>query len=351
MREALEFSALLRQPQSTPRAEKLAYVNKIMDLLEMHDIRDSLVGYAGGDGLSVEDRKRLTIGVELVAKPSVLIFLDEPTSGLDGQAAFNIVRFLKKLAAAGQAILVTIHQPSAQLFYEFDTLLLLARGGKTVYFGDIGYQASTLKSYFSRYNADCPSEKNPAEHMIDVVSDRHKDWHEIWLESPEHEAMLAELDGMVEKAASEPAHTSSDEGEFAMPLWDQTVIVTLRLVKAMYRNVGYVNNKFALHIIMGLFTGFSYWKAGNSVAELQMRTFALFNFIFVAPGVIGKSLDKMTPSALLKPASANIRGKQPSYNLSLSKNATFTTPARRSRACTAGKPSSRALLSLNYLTW
>lgn len=289
MREALEFSALLRQPKSTPRAEKLAYVDAIMELLEMHDIRDSLVGCAGENGLSVEDRKRLTIGVELVAKPSVLIFLDEPTSGLDGQAAFNIVRFLKKLAAAGQAILVTIHQPSAQLFYEFDTVLLLARGGKTVYFGDIGYQAATLKSYFSRYGADCPQKKNPAEHMIDVVSDRHNDWHQIWLESPEHEAMLVELDQMVTKAALEPANTSND-GEFAMPLLDQTVIVTLRLVKAMYRNVDYVNNKFALHIIMGLFTGFSYWQVGNSVAELQMRMFALFNFIFVAPGVIGESM-------------------------------------------------------------
>jgi ABC-type multidrug transport system ATPase subunit len=260
-----------------------------MDLLEMHDIKDSLVGYAGGNGLSVEERKRLTIGVELVAKPSVLIFLDEPTSGLDGQAAFNIVRFLKKLAAAGQAILVTIHQPSAQLFYEFDTLLLLARGGKTVYFGDIGYQASTLKSYFSRYNSDCPPGKNPAEHMIDVVSDRRKDWHQIWLESPEHEAMLAELDRIVKEAALQPANTGNDDREFAMPLWDQIVIVTLRLVKSMYRNVGYVNNKFALHIIMGLFTGFTYWQVGNSVTELQMRTFALFNFIFVAPGVIGNS--------------------------------------------------------------
>ncbi|CEL10431.1 hypothetical protein ASPCAL13550 [Aspergillus calidoustus] len=271
VREALEFSALIRQPQSTPRAEKLAYVDTIMDLLEMHDNKDSLVGYAGGNGLSVEERKRLTIGVELVAKPSVLIFLDEPTSGLDGQAAFNIVRFLKKLAAAGQAIPVTIHQPSAQLFYEFDTLLLLARGGKTV-----------------RYNSDCPPEKNPAEHMIDVVSDRRKDWHQIWLESPEHEAMLAELDRIVKEAALQPANTGNDDREFAMPLRDQIVIVTLRLVKSMYRNVGYVNNKFALHIIMGLFTGFTYWQVGNSVTELQMRTFALFNFIFVAPGVIAQ---------------------------------------------------------------
>lgn len=131
VREALEFSALLRQSRDTPRAEKLKYVDTIIDLLEMHDIENTLIGTAVA-GLSVEQRKRLTIGVELVSKPSILIFLDEPTSGLDGQAAFNIVRFLRKLADVGQAVLVTIHQPSASLFAQFDTLLLLAKGGKTV---------------------------------------------------------------------------------------------------------------------------------------------------------------------------------------------------------------------------
>lgn len=110
MREALEFSALLRQPRTTPEDEKIRYVDTIIDLLEMHDIENTLIGTPGA-GLSVEQRKRLTIGVELVSKPSILIFLDEPTSGLDGQAAFNIVRFLRKLADVGQAVLVTASNP------------------------------------------------------------------------------------------------------------------------------------------------------------------------------------------------------------------------------------------------
>lgn len=113
VREALEFSALLRQSRDTPRVEKLAYVDTIIDLLELHDIEHTLIGRVGA-GLSVEQRKRVTIGVELVSKPSILIFLDEPTSGLDGQAAFNTVRFLRKLADVGQAVLVTIHQPSGK---------------------------------------------------------------------------------------------------------------------------------------------------------------------------------------------------------------------------------------------
>lgn len=169
VREALEFSALLRQSRDIPRAEKLQYVDTIIELLNLQDIEHTLVGRPGA-GLSVEQRKRLTIGVELVAKPSILIFLDEPTSGLDGQAAFNTIQFLRKLAAVGQAVLVTIHQPSAQLFAQFDTLLLLSKGGKTVYFGDIGDNANTVKGYFASRGAPCPREANPAEHMIEVVS-------------------------------------------------------------------------------------------------------------------------------------------------------------------------------------
>lgn len=225
----------------------------------MHDIEDTLIGSSGA-GLSVEQRKRLTIGVELVSKPSILIFLDEPTSGLDGQAAFNIVRFLRKLADVGQAVLVTIHQPSAQLFAQFDSLLLLDKGGKTVYFGDIGDNASTLKGYFARYNAPCPLDANPAEHMIDVVSgtlSQGKDWNKVWLESPEYEYTVKELDRIINEAAAKGPGTSDDGFEFAMPMWDQIKLVTQRMNISLYRNTDYINNKFALHIGSALFNGFS----------------------------------------------------------------------------------------------
>lgn len=110
VREALEFSALLRQDRATPRADKLAYVDTIMDLLELQVLADAIVA-----SLGVEQRKRLTIGVELAAKPQLLLFLDEPTSGLDSQSAWSIVTFLRKLARAGQAIVCTIHQPSSEV--------------------------------------------------------------------------------------------------------------------------------------------------------------------------------------------------------------------------------------------
>ncbi|CAI7660668.1 unnamed protein product [Penicillium glandicola] len=290
VRESLEFSALLRQPATTPREEKLAYVDVIIDLLELHDLADTMIGTVGA-GLSVEQRKRVTIGVELVSKPSILIFLDEPTSGLDGQSAYNTVRFLRRLADAGQAVLVTVHQPSAQLFAEFDQLLLLAKGGKTVFFGPIGENSQGVKGYFSRYGAPCPPETNPAEHMIDVVSgqlSQGRDWNKVWLESPEHSAILKELDEIIETAASKPQATIDDGREFATTLWEQTGLVLKRTSTALYRNADYINNKFALHISTGLFVGFSFWMIGDSVADLQSVLFFIFNAIFVAPGVINQ---------------------------------------------------------------
>ena len=91
VREAMRFSAYLRQPAEVSKAEKDDYVEEILELLELQDLADAMIGFPGF-GLSVESRKRLTIGVELASKPQLLLFLDEPTTGLDGQSAYNIVR-------------------------------------------------------------------------------------------------------------------------------------------------------------------------------------------------------------------------------------------------------------------
>ncbi|KAG8926047.1 hypothetical protein FRC00_003339, partial [Tulasnella sp. 408] len=110
VREAMRFSAYLRQPYDVSKEDKDEYVESIIELLELQELSEAMVLTLG-----VEARKRLTIGVELASRPKALLFLDEPTSGLDAQSAFNLVRFLRKLAAAGQSIICTIHQPSALL--------------------------------------------------------------------------------------------------------------------------------------------------------------------------------------------------------------------------------------------
>lgn len=165
VRESLRFSALLRQPKTVSKKEKYEYVEEVIEMLNMHDFADAIVG-TPGEGLNVEQRKLLTIGVELAAKPALLIFLDEPTSGLDSQSSWSICAFLRKLADRGQAVLSTIHQPSAMLFQQFDRLLFLAKGGRTVYFGDIGGDSRTLLDYFEAKGARaCGASENVSFHF------------------------------------------------------------------------------------------------------------------------------------------------------------------------------------------
>jgi ATP-binding cassette, subfamily G (WHITE), member 2, PDR len=218
VREALVFSALLRQPASTLKQDKINYVEEVIDVLEMREYADAVIGEIG-EGLNVEQRKRLTIGVELAAKPQLLLFLDEPTSGLDSQTSWSICDLMRKLVDHGQAVLCTIHQPSAMLFQRFDRLLLLARGGRTVYFGEIGVRSQTMVEYFvSNGAAPCPSGANPAEWILGVIgagpgSKSDIDWPEVWRSSPEKEAIDVELDRLAAGGKSVPVSDKSEQEE------------------------------------------------------------------------------------------------------------------------------------------
>ncbi|GAB9476644.1 Atp-binding protein [Globisporangium polare] len=165
IREALTFSAFLRQDASVPNSVKFDSVNECLDLLDMHDIADQIIR-----GSSVEQMKRLTIGVELAAQPSVL-FLDEPTSGLDARSAKVIMDGVRKVANTGRTIVCTIHQPSSEVFFLFDSLLLLKRGGETVFFGDLGTNCRNLINYFESVPGvtPLPVGYNPATWMLECI--------------------------------------------------------------------------------------------------------------------------------------------------------------------------------------
>ncbi|KAI4211548.1 MAG: hypothetical protein LQ351_005725 [Letrouitia transgressa] len=282
VREALNFSALLRQPKTTPKAEKLAYVDEVIKVLEMDAYADAVVGVPG-EGLNVEQRKRLTIAVEMAAKPALLLFLDEPTSGLDSQTAWSICQILRKLANNGQAILCTIHQPSAVLFQEFDRLLFLAYGGKTVYFGDIGEKSRTLTSYFERNGSrKCGEEENPAEWMLDVIgaapgSQNTIEWPEVWWDSEEKQRIKEQLAEMKTTLSKKPVeHDPTSLREFAEPLTFQFFLVTKRVFEQYWRTPSYLYSKTLLCVASALFIGFSFWDAALSLQGLQNQLFAIF---------------------------------------------------------------------------
>ncbi|KAJ5688909.1 hypothetical protein N7462_003301 [Penicillium macrosclerotiorum] len=295
VREALRFSAILRQPYETPQADKYEYVEEIISLLELENLADAIIG-TPETGLSVEERKRVTIGVELAAKPQLLLFLDEPTSGLDSQSAFNIVRFLKKLAAAGQAILCTIHQPNSALFENFDRLLLLQRGGECVYFGDIGSDSRILLEYFRRYGADCPLDANPAEWMLDAIGAGQtrrigdRDWGDIWRSSPELETLKKDIVQIKGQRAEAARQFTSDnnapiEKEYASPLWHQIKVVGRRTHLSFWRSRNYGFTRLFTHVVISVITGLAFRNLDDSRSSLQYRIFVLFN-VTVLPAII-----------------------------------------------------------------
>jgi len=272
VREALRFSALLRQPQSTSREEKYEFVEEgkvlplsfpgrrltvvVIRMLNMTDFAEAVVGIPG-EGLNVEQRKLLTIGVELAAKPALLLFLDEPTSGLDSQSSWSIVSFLRKLADNGQAVLATIHQPSAVLFQQFDRLLFLATGGRPVYFGDIGPNSATLLDYFHRNGARrCEESENPAEYILELAgagtsNEMKQDWPAIWRGSPEAGAVEDELNRLhttLQEHAEEGPTDSHSHAEFAVPFWNQLVAVTIRVFQQYWRTPTYIYGKYTLGV-------------------------------------------------------------------------------------------------------
>lgn len=287
VREALRFSAYLRQPAHVPKKEKDQYVEHVIRLLEMDRYASAVVGVPG-EGLNVEQRKRLTIGVELVAKPPLLVFLDEPTSGLDSETAWSICKLIRKLADHGQAILCTIHQPSAILMKEFDRLLFLQKGGKTVYFGDLGHLCRTLIEYFERNGAHkCPPDANPVEWMLEVIgaapgSHAEQDYHQVWLDSPEYAYVQEELQKMETELAKLPKPEDPTRGKtYAASYLMQYVLVTKRVFEQCWRTPSYTVSKTVLAVSTALFNGFAFFKADKTLQGLQNQMFSVFMFLLV----------------------------------------------------------------------
>nr|A0A1V0QSE4.1 RecName: Full=ABC-type transporter eriD; AltName: Full=Erinacine biosynthesis cluster protein D [Hericium erinaceus]ARE72241.1 ABC-transporter [Hericium erinaceus] len=296
VREAMLFSARLRQPHTVPDAEKAAYVEEVIHLLEMQKYADAIVGVPG-EGLNVEQRKRLTIGVELVAKPQLLLFLDEPTSGLDSQTAWSICTLLRKLANNGQAILCTIHQPSAMLFQSFDRLLLLQRGGQTVYFGDIGENSRTIIDYFEGQGADpCPHSANPAEWMLSVIGAApgavaKRDYYEAWRGSEAYRAVKEELRQMRENPKPISQESTDALRVYAAPFHVQLFHVTFRFYQQLYRTPSYIYSKIFLVAGSNLLIGFSFFNAHNTIQGLQNQMYS----VFMGLTVFGNLVNQIMP--------------------------------------------------------
>ncbi|POM74405.1 ABC Superfamily [Phytophthora palmivora] len=266
-REALTFSAFLRQGTDVSDSQKYDSVNECLDLLDLNPIADQIIR-----GSSTEQMKRLTIGVELAAQPSVL-FLDEPTSGLDARSAKLIMDGVRKVADTGRTIVCTIHQPSAVVFAVFDSLLLLKRGGEMVFFGDLGEKASNLINYFESIDGVSKIEKdyNPATWMLEVIgagvgnnSGGHTDFVELFKTSIQARELETNLnrDGITRPSSSAPA-LKFDKKRAASNVTQATFLIK-RFFDMYWRTASYNLTRFLISIMLGLVFGIAYVGAEYS---------------------------------------------------------------------------------------
>lgn len=279
VKESVIYSAWLRLPQKIDSEARTAFVNEVLQTIELDGIKDELVGVPGEYGLSTEQRKRLTIAVELVSNPSI-IFMDEPTSGLDARSAAVVMRAVKNIAETGRTVVCTIHQPSIHIFEAFDELILMKAGGELIYSGPIGENSSEVIKYFEGIPGvpKITDNYNPATWMLEVTSTSNEtqlgvDFAKIYRESTlynENEELVKEL--------SKPPPGSTDlhfTTRFPRNNWEQFKACLWKQHLSYWRSPSYNLVRITFVFISALILAVLFWKHGKALNTEQ----DLFNML------------------------------------------------------------------------
>ncbi|KAK9156688.1 hypothetical protein Scep_003262 [Stephania cephalantha] len=271
--ESLLYSAWLRLAPEVKKETRKMFVEEVMTLLELNPIKNALVGQPGVDGLSLEQRKRLTIAVELVANPSI-IFMDEPTSGLDARAAAIVMRTVRNTADTGRTVVCTIHQPSIDIFEAFDELMLMKRGGQVIYAGPLGRCSQYLVEYFEAIPG-VPKIRdgyNPATWMLEVTTPAIEaqlkvDFADVYMKSTTYKRNQELI-----KELSMPVAGSKDlyfPTKYAQNSAVQFIACFWRQYWSYWRNSQHNVARFLVTIVISVIFGIIYWNRGNKTSKQQ----------------------------------------------------------------------------------
>lgn len=267
VRESLIYSAFLRLPKEVSHEEKMIFVDEVMELVELDNLKDAIVGLPGITGLSTEQRKRLTIAVELVANPSI-IFMDEPTSGLDARAAAIVMRTVRNTVDTGRTVVCTIHQPSIDIFEAFDELLLMKRGGQVIYSGPLGRNSHKIIEYFEAIHGvpKIKEKYNPATWMLEVSSVAAE--VRLGMDFAEHynSSSLHQRNKALVKELSTPPAGAKDlyfATEFSQSSWGQFKSCLWKQWWTYWRSPDYNLVRFFFTLAAALLVGTIFWRVGT----------------------------------------------------------------------------------------
>ncbi|GLT60907.1 hypothetical protein SLA2020_336470 [Shorea laevis] len=271
--ESLLYSAWLRLPPEVDTTTRKMFIKEVMDLVELTSLSEALVGLPSLNGLSTEQRKRLTIAVELVANPSI-IFMDEPTSGLDARAAAIVMRTVRNTVDTGRTVVCTIHQPSIDIFDAFDELYLLKRGGEEMYVGPIGHQASYLISYFEgiRGVSKIRDSYNPATWMLEVTTATQETALGVNFTDVYKNSELYRRTKSMIKELSKPQPGSKDlyfPTRYSQSFLNQSMACLWKQHWSYWRNPHYSAVRLLFTIFIGLMFGTIFWDLGSKRRRQQ----------------------------------------------------------------------------------
>ena len=284
VRESLLFAARMRlRPFSLTEEARVSHCEDNMKLLELEEYADILVGdEAAGEGLPKHARKRLTLGVELAANPSIL-FADEPTSGLDSLSASLVVASLQKaVKSRGVTVVCTIHQPSKEVFETFDKLLLLRKGGVVVYNGDISGISRYMTSVSGNDAYELKRGTNPADHALDVFcgpGGEGVDWGMLYKQS----AMASGINTIADACSCEHCLSGGIDADIEKcstlsELWS----VLDRQMLAHWRTPTYMAVRFWWTLYASLFTSLIFMNITETASGALNLIGAIFNFVNLA---------------------------------------------------------------------
>ncbi|KAG6473645.1 ABC transporter G family member 6-like [Zingiber officinale] len=291
--ETLLFAAELRLPRSVTATKKRERVQALIDQLGLRSAAKTIVGDEGHRGVSGGERRRVSIGTDIIHDP-VILFLDEPTSGLDSTSAFMVVKVLQKIARSGSIVVMSVHQPSYRILTLLDRLLLLCRG-QTVYSGP----PQDLSAFFQQFGRPIPEGQNPTEFALDLVRELQGneadgagalvEFNRRWqtrVPTPADEDPLMSLREAMNNSIERgrlfgSTRITVDDGDisplisslhkFANPPWKEVLVLSKRAFTNMKRMPEIFAFRLATVIVSAFVLGTIFWRLGNTPRDVTER--------------------------------------------------------------------------------